>query len=71
MTCLCRLWCGAHPSTSLMIYNFLVRSHLDFETILFGRCSQELLKQINKILYQIIHVVLGNDADVLNIAIWK
>lgn len=50
---------GAHPSTLIILYNALIRSHLEYGNFLFGDAAQSTLNPLDKIQYQAIRISLG------------
>lgn len=56
---LCRTWWGAAPSTLLALYKSLVRPHLEYGSMIFGKCSKALLLKLDRTQYQAIRTALG------------
>ncbi|XP_045463824.1 uncharacterized protein LOC123673381 [Harmonia axyridis] len=56
---LCRPSWGSHPSTLLNVYRGLVRPHLDFGGILYGRCAKMQLLKLDRVQFSVIRTALG------------
>ncbi|XP_074042371.1 uncharacterized protein [Leptinotarsa decemlineata] len=56
---LCRTWWGAAPSTLLLLYRALIRSHLDNGSIFLSRCSKQVTLQLDRLQYQALRIALG------------
>ena len=54
-----RTWWGGHPSICLMIYKSLIRSIIDYGSILYGNASKYELANIDRLQYKAIRVSLG------------
>ncbi|XP_044745335.1 uncharacterized protein LOC123307183 [Coccinella septempunctata] len=56
---LCRPSWGSHPTTLLNVYRALVRPHLDFGGILYGRCAKAQLIKLDRVQFSVIRTALG------------
>ena len=59
MRAISRVWWGAHPCTLSMIYKGIVRSHLDYGSIIMGNCNKKLLEKLDKIQFQALRIIIG------------
>lgn len=56
---LTRTWWGSHPSTLLILYKSIVRSHLDYGSIFYARCSKNVLRKLDVVQYAALRSALG------------
>lgn len=47
LRCLSGVWWGAHPFTQKLLYNALIRSHLDYGSFLLEPCNKAALTKLN------------------------
>ena len=59
MKSLTRVWWGADPKTLLMIYNGIVRPHLDYGSQLINPTTKANKEKLNKVQFQALRVVTG------------
>lgn len=52
-------WWGAHPYSQKLLYNALIRSILDFGSIMLEPCDKKTLSRLDKIQVKALRVVLG------------
>ncbi|XP_074041168.1 uncharacterized protein [Leptinotarsa decemlineata] len=57
--CFSRVWWGADPKCLLMAFNGLVKTHLDFGSILFQPSTKKNLCKLNTVFYQGLRAVTG------------
>ncbi|RVE51902.1 hypothetical protein evm_003522 [Chilo suppressalis] len=53
------VWWGSHPYTQKLLYNAIVRSHLDYGTFLLDPCNKLPLDKISKIQSKCLRIILG------------
>ncbi|KAH1021888.1 hypothetical protein HUJ04_011372 [Dendroctonus ponderosae] len=54
-----RVWWGADPKSLLMVYNGLIKSHLDFASIFIKPCNRTFLRKLDTVQMQAIRMALG------------
>lgn len=59
LRCLSGAWWGAHPYSQKLLYNALVRSHLDFGSIILEPCCKENLKRLDQVQSKALRIVTG------------
>lgn len=52
-------WWGAHPYSQKLLYNALVRSHLDFGSIIIEPCNKAELKKLDMVQSKALRMVTG------------
>lgn len=53
------VWWGAHPFTQKLLYNAIIRSHMDYGTFLLDPCNKGALKLIEKIQSKCLRIIIG------------
>lgn len=53
------VWWGAHPYSQKMLYNAIVRSHIDYGSFLLDPCSKSGHKIIDRIQSKCLRIILG------------
>ncbi|XP_050302810.1 uncharacterized protein LOC126740720 [Anthonomus grandis grandis] len=56
---LCRVWWGADPTTLLVIFFALVRSHLDFGSTFIKPCNGTILNMLDVVFFEGLRICLG------------
>ena len=56
---ICRVWWGSHPSTMNLLYNALVKSHLDFGCQLMGPLPKYLETKLQRVQSKCLRLILG------------
>ncbi|XP_044745203.1 uncharacterized protein LOC123307066 [Coccinella septempunctata] len=56
---LCRKSWGAHSSTLIMVYKVLAAPHLDYGSLVYGRCSREILLKLDRAQYAIFRSIFS------------
>ncbi|CAH2099512.1 unnamed protein product [Euphydryas editha] len=59
MRSLSGVWWGSHPYTQKLVYNALVRSHLDYGSFLLQNCNKTNLKLFDKIQSKSLRLIIG------------
>lgn len=59
LRCLSGVWWGAHPFTQKILYNALIRSHLDYGSFLLEPCNRAALTKLNRIQFRSLRLILG------------
>jgi ribonuclease HI len=59
MRSITRVWWGCHPSTMRLIYNALVRSHLDYGSFLLEPLPKYLALRLDRIQFKCLRLILG------------
>ncbi|KAH1028583.1 hypothetical protein HUJ05_001924 [Dendroctonus ponderosae] len=54
-----QVWWGADPKSLLMVYNGLIKSHLDFASIFIKPCNRTFLRKLDTVQMQAIRMALG------------
>ena len=53
------VWWGSHPYTQKLLYNALIRSHLDYGSFLLEPCNKEALRSLDKIQSKCMRIIIG------------
>lgn len=53
------IYWGSHSSSLLLLYKTLVRPHLDYASLIYGRCAKATLAKFDRVQYAALRVVLG------------
>lgn len=53
------VWWGSHPYTQKLLYNSLVRSHLDYGSFLLEPCNKSALVSLDKIQSKCLRIICG------------
>lgn len=53
------VWWGAHPCTQRLLYNAIVRSHMDYGMFLLDPCNKSGLKKIDQVQAKCLRIILG------------
>lgn len=53
------VWWGSHPFTQKLLYNALVRSHMDYGLFILDSCNKSALLKLDKIQAKCLRIILG------------
>lgn len=53
------VWWGAHPFTQKLLYNAIIRSHMDYASFLLDPCNKSGLNKMDKIQAKSLRIILG------------
>lgn len=54
-----RIWWGADPKSMLVVYKALIRSHLDFGSILYNKLPKRLVEKMDRVQFGALRLCLG------------
>lgn len=63
------VWWGSHPYCQKLLYNAIVRSHLDYAAFIFEPCNRMGLEKLNLIQAKCMRIILGAMKSSPNIAL--
>ena len=53
------VWWGAHPFTQKLLYNAIIRSHIDYGSFVLDPCNKSGLQKLDKIQAKCLRIILG------------
>lgn len=53
------VWWGAHPFTQKLLYNAIIRSHMDYGSFLLDPCNKSALQKLDKVQSKCLRIILG------------
>lgn len=53
------VWWGSHPYSQKLLYNALIRSHLDYGSFILDPCNKEGLEKLNLIQARCLRIILA------------
>ncbi|XP_045783719.1 uncharacterized protein LOC123879877 [Maniola jurtina] len=53
------VWWGAHPYTQKLLYNAIIRSHMDYGLFILDPINKSASEKLNKIQYKCLRLILG------------